>query len=159
MLTRKIWAKVNSIFVVFDVYKSRIWSGLQYFVTPIVPRANYKHLLNSFLSSDATRRTLSHILQQSGASEHYYLAVRQFLNEKILHSWIGKVFSISWPPRSQILVFKVFPLWFLKDTAYQTVNISLTQLKKIICLMKSVNADLFQNVWKSSGTQTQPAIR
>ena len=56
------------------------------------------------------------IFQQDGASPHWGLEVRQFLNDTFPDGWIGRDGSIPGPPRSPDTTPLDFFLWgYVKD--------------------------------------------
>ncbi|PNF38966.1 hypothetical protein B7P43_G06601, partial [Cryptotermes secundus] len=64
--------------------------------------------------------------QQDGASPHWNINVRRYLNNELRHLWIGRVGEddialFTWPPRSRNLTPCDFFLWrYIKDCVYIT---------------------------------------
>jgi hypothetical protein len=57
--------------------------------------------------------------QQDGATPHWALNVREFLNEKFPNRWIGRGGPIPWPPRSPDITPMDFFLWgYVKDRVF-----------------------------------------
>ena len=71
--------------------------------------------------------------QQDGASAHYSLVVRSWLDEKFPNRWIGRRGPIEWPARSPDLTPPDLFLWgYLKDQVYVHRPSTITQLKEQI---------------------------
>jgi len=59
-------------------------------------------------------------IQLDGAAPHYARIVRDFLNERYPHRWIGRHGSIAWLARSPDLTSPDFYFWgYLKNVIYE----------------------------------------
>lgn len=68
--------------------------------------------------------------QQDGATPHYALMVRTYLDEIFPNKWIGRRGTIEWPARSPDLTPLDFYLWgYLKNKVYATQPTSIVDLK------------------------------
>jgi len=86
--------------------------------------------------------------QQDGAPPHYFLLVRQWLNERFPDKWIGRRGAIEWPPRSPDLTPLDFFLWgYLKSIVYKTRPADIDELKRrITAACQSISGEVFRNV-------------
>ena len=73
------------------------------------------------------------LFQQDGAPAHYANIVRNYLNDKLQHAWIGRRGTTEWPPRSPDLTPLDFFFWgVMKDRVYTQTYTELADLKKAI---------------------------
>lgn len=76
------------------------------------------------------------LFQQDGATPHYTLAARQFLDKQLNGRWIGRRGPIEWPARSPDLTTCDFWLWaYLRQKIYPTAGFlypNLNQLEQSI---------------------------
>lgn len=86
--------------------------------------------------------------QQDGAPPHYFLPVRQWLNDRFPDKWIGRRGPIEWPPRSPDLTPLDFFLWgHLKSIVYKTQPADIDDLKRRIAAeCRSISGEVFRNV-------------
>ena len=86
--------------------------------------------------------------QQDGAPPHFFLPVRQWLNDRFPGRWIGRRGPIEWPPRSPDLTPLDFFLWgHLKSIVYKTEPRDLEDLKRrITAACRELQAEVFRNV-------------
>ncbi|GFT09837.1 uncharacterized protein TNCV_416221 [Trichonephila clavipes] len=91
---------------------------------------------------------------QEGAPPHWNKKVREFLNERLPHRWIGRagpqdLTSLYWPPRSPDLTPFDFFLWgFVKDKVLvRPLPQDLEELKKrITAVLNSITGDMLSRV-------------
>ena len=70
------------------------------------------------------------LFQQDGAPAHYANKVRNYLNEKLEHAWIGRRGTTEWPARSPDLTPLDFLFWgVMKDRVYSKRFSNLDDLK------------------------------
>lgn len=73
------------------------------------------------LLDDAGINVAGIYFQHDGASPHYRLIVRQFLNENFPNTWIGRGGSNQWPSRSPDFNPVDYHIWgYLKSKVYST---------------------------------------
>ncbi|GFY24195.1 DUF4817 domain-containing protein [Trichonephila clavipes] len=65
----------------------------------------YQDMLSEWLLPQLEESVPDFFLQQDGAPPHWNKSVREFLNERLPHSWIGRagprdMTCLHWPPRS-----------------------------------------------------------
>ncbi|GFX73931.1 DUF4817 domain-containing protein [Trichonephila clavipes] len=88
------------------------------------------------------------ILQQDGASPHWNKNVREFLNKRLPHRWIGRTGSqdltyLHWPPRSPDLAPCDFFLWgFVKDKVF------MRPLPQDLEELNSIARNMLSRVWQ-----------
>jgi len=70
---------------------------------------------------------------QDGASPHFAITVRDYLDKKFGCQWIGrgsKLFGVNWPPRSTDLTPCDFGLWgFIREMVYSENPLNLCHLQ------------------------------
>lgn len=107
-----------------------VWCGIvnghligPYFFQRNVDRNSYLELLRDHLPvllenvELATRQRLW--LQQDGASPHFAVIVRQFLNNHYNGRWIGRGGPVNWPANSPDMTSPDFFLWgYVKNVVY-----------------------------------------
>ena len=137
------WASTNQHekLPVPDLHKRvMVWCGLTsggligpYFFDQNVNARSYLAMLNDFLWPKVKRRGM--IFQQDGASSHYAIVVRNWLDEKFPQRWIGRRGPIEWPARSPDLTPCDFFLWgYLKNIVYKERPATIEQLRDRIAL-------------------------
>lgn len=90
------------------------------------------------------------IFQQDGAPPHYYLPVREFLNNQFDNRWIGRRGPIEWPARSPDLSPLDFFLWgYVKNEVYKTKPRNIEELKQRIVTSCRIPPQMLQNVRKA----------
>jgi transposase len=103
-----------------------VWCGVTsdgligpYFFEGSVNSMTYLQMLNEFLWPQVKYQRK--FFQQDGASPHYSLDVRSWLDQKFPNRWIGRRGPIEWPARSPDLSPPDFFLWgYLKDIVYKS---------------------------------------
>ena len=96
------------------------------------------------------------IFQQDGASPHWSLIVRQYLNATLHSRWIGRAGNddcmlLHWPPRSPDLTSCEFFLWgYVKDLVYvPPLPTSVDDLKtRITEALITIDLDTLVRVWQ-----------
>ena len=69
------------------------------------------------------------LFQQDGASPHYAIIVRNWLDQKLPGRWLGRRGPIEWPARSPDLAPCDFFLWgYLKNIVYSEKSVTIEQL-------------------------------
>lgn len=135
------WAKQNPhvrFEVATDPRGVMVWCGITssrligpYFFDGPVNGAAYLQMLEEYVWPQMTRRGLH--FQHDGASAHYALQVRNWLNTKLPGRWIGRRGPTEWPPRSPDLTPCDFYLWGrLKNIVYRERPATLDQLRDSI---------------------------
>lgn len=119
--------------------KVNVWCGVcadgiigPYFHTgESVNGATYLELLKDFLFDNMPLNICQNaFFQQDGATAHYTLPVRRFLDKKFKKRWIGCAGPIPWPPYSPDLTVCDFWLWgYLKTRVYSEPTPNLQTLK------------------------------
>lgn len=89
--------------------------------------------------------------QQDGASVHYSVLVRNYLNNEFPERWIGRGGPIKWPARSPDLTPLDFFLWgYLKDEVFRTPPADLIELQdRIVQKCASITTDTLKRVLNS----------
>ncbi|KAJ4438997.1 hypothetical protein ANN_14952 [Periplaneta americana] len=98
----------------------------------------------------------SPMLDDDGAPSHFYLEVREYLNEHLPQRWCGRASNndrrvLRWPPRSPDLTPCDFFLWrFVKDQVYvPPLPVNLEELNnRIRAAVARVDRDMLQRVWQ-----------
>jgi hypothetical protein len=109
--------------------------GPFFFKDDTVNGENYLSMLQNFFRPEVRRlhKVRSIIFQQDGASPHFTIDVRQYLDHQFPHRWIGRGGPTGWGPRSPDLTPLDFFLWDdLKNIIYKTPIKDLTELQKRI---------------------------
>lgn len=98
--------------------------------------------------------------QQDGASPHYKLNVREWLNEAFDGWWIGRRGTIEWPHWSPDLTPPDFWLWgYLKKKVYSEKPRTIDDLKRIISeKMAEIPADMIECVCESVTARMRQCI-
>lgn len=86
--------------------------------------------------------------QQDGASSHFVVAVRKWLDETFPGKWIGRGGPVAWPPRSPDITPMDFYFWgFIKSLVYIDRPQTLQELKqRIIAATRAVRPETLQHV-------------
>lgn len=86
--------------------------------------------------------------QQDGASPHYAVQVRAYLDQVFPNKWIGRRGTIEWPPRSPDLTPMDYFLWgHLKNVVYKSRPASIEDLKSRIRIeCAKITEDIISNV-------------
>ena len=101
-----------------------VWCGLSqneiigpyFFENEYVTGSMYKRMRRYFLFPKLQNYPENMIFQQNGASLHYSLEVREYLNRKILKQSMARGGPISWHARSPDLTPCNYFLWdYIKD--------------------------------------------
>jgi len=95
-------------------------------------------------------------MQQDGAPPHFRLDVRRWLNDVLLHQWIGwgaheDLMFCPWPTRSHNLTPCDYFLWgYVKDKAFVPPQpVSIPDLKnRITAAVETITPDLPCRVWR-----------
>lgn len=103
-------------------FKINIWCGVisDFFIGPFELPPN----LNGPLYLNFLEQNLNELLEdvpldlrqnmwflQDGATPHFFLPVREYLNDNFPHRWIGRGSEFPWPPRSPDLNPLDFSIW------------------------------------------------
>jgi hypothetical protein len=108
-----------------------VWAGIldttiigPYFFDDTVTGESYKFMLENFLVPWLEDLPLQQFVnvwfQQDGASAHFALDVRHFLDVQFPRQWIGRGGGVEWPPRSPDLTPLDFYLWgYAKSYVYE----------------------------------------
>lgn len=86
--------------------------------------------------------------QQDGAPPHYYLRVRNLLDQVFPNRWIGRRGTVEWPARSPDLNPLDFFLWgFLKGNVYKTKPANIEELtNRLLEEARRITPEMLQNV-------------
>ncbi len=116
-----VWCAVSSLGII----------GPYFHEGDSVNGAMYLDLLENYLLENmplSLRQT--GYFQQDGATAHYTLPVRNFLDKHFKDRWIGRAGPIPWPPYSPDLTVCDFWLWgYVKTRVYSEPIKNLTHLK------------------------------
>ncbi len=84
--------------------------------------------------------------QQDGASPHWLLTVRNYLDQIFPHRWIGRGGPTEWPPRSPDLTPLDFFFWgYLKSKVYETPVQNLQELQnRIVHYAQLIDEDMIR---------------
>lgn len=112
-----------------------VWIGLTskgiigpFFFEETVTGARYLAMLKEKVWPHLKHRGM--YFQQDGASPHYAIPVRAWLDEKLPGRWIGRRGPIEWPARSPDLAPCDFFLWgYLKNIVYRETPASIDELR------------------------------
>ena len=115
-----------------------VWCGIHsggivgpFFFEGTVTGARYLGMLEKDLWPIISRWRMH--FQQDGASPHYAIPVRRWLDKKFKDHWIGRRGPLEWPARSPDLSPCDFFLWgYLKNIVYQERPATIEQLKSRI---------------------------
>jgi hypothetical protein len=115
-----------------------VWCGITsseiigpYFFEENVTGESYLAMLQNFLWDKIKGKRM--LFQQDGASPHYAVSVRNWLDEKFAGRWLGRRGPIEWPARSPDLTPCDFFLWgYLKDIVYRDRPATIEQLRERI---------------------------
>lgn len=110
-----------------------VWIGIVngYLIGPhifqnTVNGENYLQLIRDELPAlleDVDLETRNRLwLQQDGASPHFTLNVRAYLNQRFRNRWIGRGGPVEWPPRSPDLTSPDFCVWGLRMSTVKLLN-------------------------------------
>lgn len=73
------------------------------------------------------------VSEQDGPPLHFSLVVWHYLGQKVLSSWIIRVFPITWPLRSSDLITYTFCLWgHIKDRIFNSLPTTVNEMKTSI---------------------------
>ena len=106
-----------------------------FFEDDTVNGENYLSMLQNFFLPEVRRLYKGHsiIFQQDGASPHFTIDIRQWLNPQFPHRWIGRGSPIRRASSSSDITLLDFFLWgHLKNTIYKTSIKDLTELRRKI---------------------------
>ena len=117
-----------------------VWCGLHsrgmvgpVFIEDTVNQHNYLDILKKKVIPFCNEQFEEIIFQQDGAPPHYANKVRNYLNEKLPGTWIGRRGSMEWPARSPDLSPLDFFFWgVIKDRVYAEKFTDLASLKTAI---------------------------
>ena len=128
-------AQLSLYIIVWCVIPESEIIGLYFFENENVTGSTYKRTLRYFLFLKLRGYPEDMIFQQDGASPHYSLEFRQYLDRKLLRRWMGRVRSIDWLARTQDLTpCDYFPCGQVKDLVYRAhLELFMTQVKDSIC--------------------------
>lgn len=141
----RYWSASNPDFTVESRMKSHtlhVWAGIwsggvigPFFFTGTINGARYLKMLEDEIMPEieAIPNHQELFYMQDGASPHYALIVRDFLNRQFPDRWIGRGGPIAWPPRSPDLTPMDFSVWgVIKDRAYAARPGSIQELRQLI---------------------------
>lgn len=114
----------------------------------------YLDILDLWLFPQLTEDINNFIFQQDGAPPHWHNDVRDYLNERLPHRWIGRcaeedLILFSWSPRSSDLTVCDFFLWgYIKDNVYvPPMPATLDELReRITAAVDNINESMLQRV-------------
>lgn len=123
--------------------KLNVWAGIlrthiigPFFIEGALNGRKYLELLRNEIAPAVEEVAGEHTIfyQHDGCPAHYFIQVRDCLNEFFPNSWIGRGGTISWPPRSPDLPPNDFFLWgHLKSKVYShTTHATLDSLRAAI---------------------------
>lgn len=105
----------------------------------------------------------NYFFQQDGATPHYAIVVRDWLNQTMPERWIGRRGPVEWPSRSPDLTPMDFFLWgVLKDMVYSEKPNSVANIKQIIkekVQLINSDKDLCQKVCHSVKDRLEKIIK
>ena len=148
-----------------------VWCGISktkiigpfFFNDENVTGSSYKNMLSTYAFPRFQRLDDDYIFMQDGASPHFSLTVRNYLNRKRPNNWIGRGGPIPWPARSADLTPCDFFLWgHIKAKVYSTHTESIEHLKtKIRQEIRNISRSTLNKVWENAKFRLQylPAVR
>ena len=110
----------------------------------------YLVFLTEYVAPQLIEFQPTNIFQHDGASPHWGLHVREFLNETFPNRWIGRDGPIPWPSRSPDITPLDFFLWgYVKDIVYKTKVRDIDDLKQRISnAMTTIDEAMLQRTWQ-----------
>lgn len=146
-----------------------VWCGLYsggllgpIFIEENVNGENYLQILKKTVVPFFSKQFEDFVFQQDGAPAHYSNDVRNYLNDKLNGSWIGRRGAIEWPPRSPDLSPLDFFFWgVMKDRVYASKFTNIADLKKAIIKEAKVIAkdgELLKKVCRSVTARIQECV-
>ena len=140
------WSQTNPHVAIETVMSSpelNVWCGisknkllgLYFFEDDTVNRENYLLMLEISFIPEIRKlyKPRSIVFQQDGASRHFSIDVRRYLDNHFPGRWIGRGGSIRWAPRSADLTPLDFFLWgHIKNDIYKTPIKDIAELKRRI---------------------------
>jgi hypothetical protein len=146
--------------------KVNVWCAISYdriygpffFAEKTVKGANYLDMLQQYFFPQVHGRRL--IFQQDGAPPHFANAVRDCLNERFPHGWIGRGGPVSWPPRSPDLTSPDFFLWgHLKTLVYAQKVSTIQELReKITEAIASISKRTLEAVFEETEKRLRAVV-
>jgi transposase len=147
-----------------------VWCGISsqgiigpYFFDGTVSGSSYLEMLSEWLWPQIESRIQGGeriIFQHDGATPHFAIIVRDWLNAKFPASWIGRRGWMEWPPRSPDLTPSDFFLWgTLKDLVYNRKPQTIEELTAAITDgVQSIDNELCQRVCQSVSSRLQKCL-
>ena len=133
------------------ITKSKVY-GPYMFAEPTVTGITYLDLLQQFLEPQLIQDGIldSVVYQQDGASPHFALSVRNYLNDTFPGRWIGRASLRLLAPRLPDLTPMNFFAWgFIKANVYQVKINGLEQLKThIFAAAEQITPDMLARVFR-----------
>lgn len=142
-----------------------VWCGLYsggilgpFFFEETVTGARYLTVLKDDVWPIINRSKM--YFQQDGASPHYAIPVRAWLDEKFPGRWIGRRGPIEWPARSPDLTPCDFFLWgYLKNIVYRERPATIEELRdRITQACAEISVEMCDNVCQSVTQRFQCCI-
>jgi hypothetical protein len=140
----RIWGSENPHSVrehVRDSKKVNVWCGMMkdriigsfFFTEPTATGNIYLDMLEHFAVPQLLPQRPNVIFQQDGASLHWSLDVRDFLDRTFPQRWLGRDGPTRWPPRSPDITYLDFFLWgYAKYRVYATPIRDVAELRRQI---------------------------
>ena len=132
------------------------------FIEENVNGENYLQILKNTVVPFFSKQFEDFVFQQDGAPAHYSNDVRNYLNDKLNGSWIGRRGAIEWPPRSPDLSPLDFFFWgVMKDRVYASKFTNIADLKKAIIKEAKIiakDAELLKKVCHSVTARIQECV-
>lgn len=170
------YATENSNFIRPTYYQHRwslnVWAGIlgnrilgPYFFERNITAESYLEFLRTDLEEYFDNFPLNLLeriwLQQDGASPHYSIAVRAYLDERFPEKWIGRGGPVAWPARSPDLTKLDFFLWgFIKEKVYKTSPTTKEDMKvRIRNAIQSIDENMLGRVNSSFTKRIHACIR
>ena len=137
--------------------------GPFFFENENVTGASYRNMLIQYAFPRFSSLREDYIFMQDGASPHYAIPVRNYLNRKRPNNWIGRGGPVSWPARSPDLTPCDFFLWgHIKAKVFSTPIESVDHLKERIRQeIRRVPRSMLSKVWENIKFRLQylPAVQ
>lgn len=168
----RIWSTEKPVIVnqfESNTEKINVWCAMSsdciigpYFFEENVTSQNYLAMLKDYFFPIIQRKRIvsKFMFQQDGASPHFSLIVRNWLNDKLPGRWIGRRGPIEWPARSPDLTPLDFFLWgYVKQVVYKQNLKNLDELRESITnAINSIGRDVIKTVFSNIEKRLQMVI-
>ena len=144
----RYWTDINPCWMIDSKTQHKqsvnVWAGIlnntiigPYFIDGNLNAQKYESLLKEHIVPKVRQLAEHHTgelwFQQDGATPHYAVSVRNYLNVEFRNKWIGRRGEIEWPARSPDLSPLDYFLWgHLKSKIYATKPSNLEDLRNRI---------------------------